>query len=70
MAKNGTIGRMGARACTYILGDDATVDDLLVAAEETLVKGETITLEGEVVEGDYDFDDQDSFVIMPNTTGA
>jgi hypothetical protein len=64
------IGRMNGRICEFALPIKATVEDLLTAAGETLKKGETITLDGETVDSDYDFDAGDEFVIVPSTTGA
>ena len=68
--KTGEVGRFGTRVCKYALDDDATVEDLLAAASETLKKGETLSVDGETVEADYDFNDGETVVIMPSTTGA
>lgn len=70
MSKIAKIGRMNGRVCEYALANNATLEDLLTAAGETLKKGETITLDGEVVDTDYDFDASDEFIIVPSTTGA
>lgn len=68
--KTGSIGRLGGKSCSYILPADATVNDLVAAAQETLKKGETITIDGEPVEGSDEFDHLSEVVIMPSTTGA
>jgi hypothetical protein len=70
MSKIAKIGRMNGRVCEYALSNDATVQDLLTAAGETLKKGETITFDGDTVDADYDFDAGDEFIIVPSTTGA
>ena len=68
--KTAKIGRFGGRVCEYALDDDADVNDLLTAASESLVKGETLSIDGETVTSGYDFDDADIVIIMPSTTGA
>lgn len=68
--KTASIGRLGGKSCSYILPEGATFNDLVAQAQETLRKGETLTLDGEPVDGKDEFDHGDEVVIMPSTTGA
>ncbi len=70
MTKVGKIARLGQRACEFLLEDDATVNDLVAAANETIVKGETFSVAGETVKGSYNFDNGDLVEISPSTSGA
>ena len=68
--KTAKIARINGQVQEYAFGDGETVADLLAAANETLKKGETITLDGDVVETDYEFESGDEFIIVANVTGA
>ena len=68
--KTASIGRLGGKSCSYILPEDATFDDLVATAQETLRKGETLTVSGDIVDGNDVFEHGDEVVIMPSTTGA
>lgn len=70
MTKKASVGRIGQRACDYILEDDASINDLLAVAAVTLEKGETLSIDGDVVKGKDDFNDGDTVVIAPSTSGA
>ena len=61
---------MNGRICEFALPANATVEDLLTAAGEKLKKGETITLDGDTIDADYEYSAGDEFVIVPSTTGA
>ncbi len=67
---NVKVGRTGGRVCEYNLPEDSTVDDLLSAHSEALKKGETLSIDGETVESDYELGDGDEVIIFPSTTGA
>ena len=64
------IGRFGGRMCDYSLAEDATYEDLLAVGNETLKKGETLTVNGETVDVEDEVEDGDEVVIVPSTTGA
>ena len=65
------VGRSGGRLCKYSLDDDeATYADLLALAGEKLVKGETLTVNGETVRSSDEFQNGDEVIIMPSTSGA
>lgn len=70
MTKTAKLGRYGQKLTEYIFEDGEDVNDVLAAAGETLKKGETLTIDGEAVRGNYVFEDEDVILIEASTTGA
>jgi len=75
MGKKANIGRYGQPISeTIAFPDDATVNDVLAHFKEHIVKGETLHIDGDSVEGDYEFENDGeqatTIYIVPNTTGA
>ena len=70
MTKSAKIGRFGSQLREFVFEDSETVNDLLAAANETLKKGETLTVSGETVRGSYVFENEDVIIIESSTTGA
>lgn len=68
--KQAKIGRFGKPLQEFAFQDGETVNDLLTAAGETLKKGETLTIDGETVRGNYVFQDEDVVMIEASVTGA
>lgn len=64
------IGRFGVPLQEIAFEDSETVNDALAAINETLKKGETLTINGETVRGSYVFEDGDTVIIEASTTGA
>jgi hypothetical protein len=64
------IGRFGVPLQEIAFEDSETVNDALAAINETLKKGETLTISGETVRGSYIFEDGDVVIIEASTTGA
>ena len=54
----------------YALDEDATLNDLLSVSGESLEKGESLQIDGEIVEGSHVFEDGEKVYIVPSTTGA
>ena len=71
MPKTAQIGRLnGVMSETFVLDEDATINDLVSISGEELSKGEALQIDGEVVEGTYVFEDDEKVYIVPSTTGA
>jgi len=71
IGKSFKIGRFGSAMSEEIaLPGNATINDAIAAADITVVKGETLAIDGEAVSGNYQFEDGDKIYVVPSTTGA
>lgn len=71
MPKIARIARLGQAVSEFhSFPDGAVVDDVVAHFNEKVAKGETLAIDGDPVEGDYDFEDESTVHIVASTTGA